>query len=819
MIKKTLILFAFILTLVYSPNTCAQQKTGRWTVFPTVGDTFSDVIDNNNGKVYMLTAGKLYHHSLTDNETYYYTTSNKLSDGSSISRIWYNYENKYLLVAYATGNIDLIYDNGKVVNLFEIKDAVLTTGHGINHVSFNNNRIYVATQFGFVVFDDKKYEVIESGIYNENINYIFPMDDYLVVVQETKLYASPLNIRHNQFDKFVNVGQIWYSGDVFKLSENTLFFTHSSNKNCYFYEFNFETNSGKQLNLNPSIMNTFPLVRTKDGMFAQESENYVFIDSERNITKTTIPTVLRGSRAFSGRSNLGSIWVAEQDGLTHYDASESTPTKLMEPFRPYGFTVFEPCLMRYSDDGYRLYVANIGPSYNWATSGDNYDKASYLDILENGEIRDAAVHNASKYKTMFNNYDATYKMYNWRTDAATDRVGSNNRFVEDPDDPSIYYVANNCAGVIVVKDGEIINILNKSNSDVPSNWWMNRTMDVNIDSHGNLWMGTGYGGDDVLYSILPAEKRRDITNVQTSDWYKPIQILRTSYYLDRDTRSLFCKHSNCSVFYGGRYGAGIAVYDDNGTSGNISDDKCTHYTNFVDTEGNSLFYNYINNFAEDHNGLVWVVSEQGLFIMNPTEAQSSSFRIKRPIVPRNDGTNYGDYLLESENIHCVAVDPTNRKWLGTATSGVYLVNADGTEILAHYTTDNSELPSNQVWSVACDPHSNKVYFGTSNGIVCYESDSAPAAEDYSNVYAYPNPVRPDYTGWITVTGLMENSLVKIADVSGKVLFQTRSEGGIVRWDGCGLDGLRVRSGVYLVFASQNENGGSSGAVAKIMVIR
>ena len=192
--------------------------------------------------------------------------------------------------------------------------------------------------------------------------------------------------------------------------------------------------------------------------------------------------------------------------------------------------------------------------------------------------------------------------------------------------------------------------------------------------------------------------------------------------------------------------------------------------------------------------------------------------MRRPIVPRNDGTIYGDYLLGTELIFGIAVDPSNRKWIATRTSGVYLVSADGTKIISNYTTDNSPLPSNIVEGVTCDPNSNTVYFGTPYGIASFLSDSAPASDDYSDVYAYPNPVRPEYTGWITVKGLMDNSLVKIADIAGNVFFQGRSEGGMISWDGCDASGRRVRSGVYLVLASQGDDNGSSGVATKIMVV-
>ena len=175
-------------------------------------------------------------------------------------------------------------------------------------------------------------------------------------------------------------------------------------------------------------------------------------------------------------------------------------------------------------------------------------------------------------------------------------------------------------------------------------------------------------------------------------------------------------------------------------------------------------------------------------------------------------------LLDNQMVSKIAVDSSNRKWISTIGSGVYLVSENGDEIIEHYTTDNSILPSNTVYAVGCDPNSNKVYFGTSSGLVEYNSTSAPGKDDYSGVYAYPNPVRPDFGGWITVAGLMENSLVKIADSAGNVVAQGKSDGSMFVWDGCNISGERVKSGVYYVMASQNASGSSSACVTKIMVI-
>ena len=185
---------------------------------------------------------------------------------------------------------------------------------------------------------------------------------------------------------------------------------------------------------------------------------------------------------------------------------------------------------------------------------------------------------------------------------------------------------------------------------------------------------------------------------------------------------------------------------------------------------------------------------------------------------RNDGTDLADYLLTNIKCYDVSVDANNNKWVATIGSGLYRVSPDGSEIIEHLTTDNSDLPSNNVIAVYADPESNKVYVGTDLGLAIYHSGSTPARKDFDDVYAYPNPVTPEYTGYITVTGLMADSLVKITDSAGRVVFEGRSDGGSVVWDGFDGSGSRVKSGVYFVYASSSASGSAQAAVTKIVVV-
>lgn len=85
-----------------------------------------------------------------------------------------------------------------------------------------------------------------------------------------------------------------------------------------------------------------------------------------------------------------------------------------------------------------------------------------------------------------------------------------------------------------------------------------------------------------------------------------------------------------------------------------------------------------------------------------------------------------------------------------------------------------------------------------------------------NVYAYPNPVRPDYTGPITVTGLTYDADVKITTANGSLVAEGRSQGGTFIWDGCDRSGRRAASGVYMVQTATSA--GKKGTVCKIAIV-
>jgi len=176
------------------------------------------------------------------------------------------------------------------------------------------------------------------------------------------------------------------------------------------------------------------------------------------------------------------------------------------------------------------------------------------------------------------------------------------------------------------------------------------------------------------------------------------------------------------------------------------------------------------------------------------------------------------YLLETEVVTAIAVDGANRKWIGTQKAGVFLMSEDGTEQILHFDENSSPLLSNNITSIAINHETGEVFFGTDKGIISYKSTATKGSDKFKkeDVYAYPNPVREDYEGIIAIKGLVTNAVVKITDISGTLIYETIAEGGQAIWNGKNFNGEKAHTGVYLVFASNED--GSETIVTKILVI-
>ncbi len=773
----------------------AQLAVGSWKTFP-VFDDVSRIIETPH-TVYYLSGGHLYCYDKEHDETRAYSSQGELSD-NGISDIYYNFESGYLLVAYDNANIDLLYDDGSRVNLPDIKSAVINSTKAVNDVKFSDGEIYVATPFGLVIYSDTRHEVRQSGNYNKEIVSLAVTDSHIIVAlsgENTPLYAIPRGERINSFSSFTHIGTA--SGKVTALhtvdsAEGTIIGLVSDA--LYSITLGGEPLAAGMAQIRP-YTSVSSLIPVPSAIYFRNANTLHRIDRQGNVTdECVIPEPLR-SGELATLKGASSLWSGSADGVGEFKVDAAGLTVLHDRYRPDGAMSFGNICKLFPLSGESGFVAtNLGMNQiHPVGASEGYGTLTKANIITPGSVD--VLHPLSASGAPLTN--PTFALC-------------------DPDDPSlVYYGAATGEGVIVTRDDKEIARFTSSNSKL----YNNRPSHAVIDSQGNLWIAVFTA--DVTGSpiaILPAAaRRRNPSEITAADWVRPSL---GEYILSKDVRMVVCGHSNACIVFDSQYMGGLVGFDHAGTVSDTSDDRYIVHSQLYDTEGRTFTPSFIFCGVEDKRGRVWLGTSQGVVeITHPADALNPDFAVKRIKVPRNDGSNLADYLLESDEIYAIAVDSSNRKWIGTKHSGLYLVSEDGDEIIANYTTDNSPLPANTISALYADPNSNSVYVGTLSGMLEFASASSPARPDFSDVYAYPNPVTPGYTGWITVTGLMDSSQVRIVDASMHLVYHTVSQGGMALWDGCTENGERVRSGVYYVLASAGPSGSEEGdVVTKILVV-
>ena len=373
----------------------------------------------------------------------------------------------------------------------------------------------------------------------------------------------------------------------------------------------------------------------------------------------------------------------------------------------------------------------------------------------------------------------------------------------DPLDPN-HVFAGAKSGLYEFQNGKFIKHYNSENSlitsfnNIDKNYQL--VTSVKFDTDGNLWM---------LNSQSPSNQSL-IEYTKEGKWvshHKPeLYNLGSLECLMQDSRGL--------LWFVNNYHGLPSIY-----CYQASTDQLNIYSSFVNEDGITLTPNYVRYVTEDKNHDMWIGTNIGPLLLYKKDITSDTPIFTQVKVPRNDGTNYADYLLSGVDISCIAIDGGNRKWFGTNGNGIYVISNDCLTQIYHFTTNNSNLLSNNIESIAINEQTGEVFVGTDKGLCSYMSDAGSPNSEMTkdNVWAYPNPVKPTYTGRITITGLSFDSDVKIVTANGILVNQGRSNGGIYTWDGKDQNGKKVASGVYMVETATSD--GNKGTVCKIAIIK
>lgn len=783
MVNKRIYSLFIILCLLFI--TATAQEANRWMSHISYLNNIQSIQQSGN-IIYSLTDGKLFSYNNADESIEPYI---KIDGGNTdIKHIIYSKKHKCLVITRIDANIELLYDDKSYVNIPDLKNTTQNIDKTINKISLFEDYAYIATNFGFITINLSKKEVKESGIFN--------IPFYSILAYENKLYAATKN-----GILYINLADNVQDFNSWKTQEVSMYYTDHSEKDSTFTD--------SEIRDILAFKNQLHFFVPNKGIFRMENSTSVksVINgdgiSSMEYTNNDHLIVL-GTNAFWDFEDINKSTKINIDELTSIIPNANKPGEYWASSSGNNLS-----LIKLNGDSYeyiKRWIVPSGPVSNYPFSLTLQNRQ--LLVTGGGFFLDRMGNPASI---------SIYKDSKWTNIYPSDISGPSGFISQDivyaisePTNPNHIFASSWGEGLYEFEGTKFQNRYDESNSTIEPIPLLNyrRVSGMVFDKNNNLWL---------LNSMVKNIIKIRLKSGEWTQLYYP-EIAKAS---TNPKNIVIDRYSNKWVTSIGD-DAYLFIFNDNGTIDNTSDDKTiyiskTSNTPFVDQDGKRLTISAIYAIAEDVNGNFWLGTDIGPFVVNNYSNIFSKDVLFRKIkIERESGSNAVTGLLEGVQINAIAIDGANRKWIATQTSGVYLISADNQETLEHFTLDNSPLPSNNVISLAIDSHNGTVYIGTERGLMAYGGVATQGSESFSNVYAYPNPVRPDYEGSVTVTGLQTNSTVKITDVQGNLINEGRSLGGQYSWNMQNARGRRVDSGVYLVFGS-SENG-SEGVVTKIMIV-
>jgi len=782
MLKKHLL---FLLLLVMAVTTV---NAGTWKVHNYyVAKQIQDAFDTGD-KIYYLNSYRLFQFDKATGQTIALSRQNILSDGR-IRQLYYDWEKNLLFVVYYSSNIDVIDGEGKVTNISAIKDIVVPvhnytldtsnsygaltayTSKLISDITFANGKAYVAFGYGYAVIDESTMRIVKSFDLGSNItiNSVAVMGNTMLIVSNGYIYYGEPEI-DDPIHTYAKKSGTFNGAKLYAINDHSVFVMASS---LYRYDFSGESPTSTNL-LGYQATN---IQKTPTGFIANfEGKKYCYSINAEGTTVTKLFSV--ESFATANPLGDGTLWVNDANGI-HINGST-------EYYKLNSLTTDVPYWLSYNGTMNKLYVANSAPNKVSNTSG-----VSIANVIN------------------------TYDGVTWANATAYSAAGAGYEFVFNPLDPTMYLRASWNKGVHKVVNDVLKTTYTSSNALVGTYKAQPR-----FDNYGNLWVVSSFNNPSCPVAVLPKDKVAKNTATK-SDWFQPSGLLTLNTGSMQRSRFVISSKNNYKIYNDGDYPVTITgrfLCWDNGSEDVTYDNyRFSNIGHFVDQNSKKIEWNYINHMEEDREGMIWVGHTMGMFIFDPDVVFDEQPKAIRPMVTKfSEGKGV---LCEGYSVNDVGVDRHNNKWLAT-NNGVYFVSPDGTEVYAHYTTTNSDVPSDNVYSVECDTINDRVYIATDNGFAEYISVGDASAINFDNVYAFPNPVEPDFTGMVKIVNLMENSYITITDRNGQVVEQIGPVIGSALWDICGEDGERVPTGVYNIYCAQGALPVATGTPhATVMVIK
>lgn len=712
--------------------------------------------------LYASSASAVFSYHLTDGSIKKYTKSEGLSD-VGISSIAYDTATSSLIIAYTNSNIDILRD-GKIKNLPFILKANILGNKQVNRIYTLDGIAWLATGFGVVEIRLDKQEIGDTYYFSDGTSNF-------------------------------KVNDVWANGqDIFAASEKGLY---KGVRNELVNLVNFQNWQLLQSSVGLPVRAFQTVAGREEEVFASAGSTIYKMEDDIWLPYYRMPASgLTG--LFKGKNRL----IACQLSGISFIPDNGSPSDITGQYNiAYPFQIIENNEGRvFYADWYRSAMEYISPGNQIPIlpNGPARNTSKGIDFLNDIAYVGSSPINANFHPTFNSSGFYTAKDHFWQTYTASNLPEIEGAYdisvVQSlPAENLVLFGAHNTGLVEYYPETRKTNFIRN---------FPNATSNMRItaaakDIYNNVWLTNAYstqslicrkpGGEYLIFSS-PLINNKLVHGIAIDD-YQQIWITIAD--------------------------GGIVVFNYGGTLDDKTDDQ---YITFNSVPGNGgLPTNSVTSIATDMKGQIWIGSIQGVFYVPcPGSVFDRNCDAIQICVPRNDGTNFCDPLLETESISAIVVDAANRKWFGTS-NGIFLKSEDGYENLHYFSEENSPLLSNRIRSLGIHPNNGDLYISTENGIITYRTEAVQSPSSNEKPYAYPNPVRPEYHGNIAVRNLPENSDVKVTDIAGRLVAEGTSYGSQFIWDGKDIHGNRVHTGIYYILSSNADK--SSKVATKIAFIR
>lgn len=768
------IIALFTLLFAFNSFVWSQLPTGQWRMH--VANKAIDIA-SGNGQVFAALETGLIEYDINANEASLWTDVNSLSD-IQITCVYYHPESKSFFVGYKNGNIDHIVNN-TVINIPALKMASIQGEKKVYSFSGNGNHVYASTGIGVLVIDASNNEIKDTyypTITQEPILQVAFLNDSIYALTrynlvkanlQNKALADPTQWKRNSHVRTI-VGDTAQYSKIFSFKGNLLI---SKNTKNFGLDTLFKLNSSgfsDALNLtfvaeikNFNVFQDNILLVLYDGVLKYD-ENLVYMD------------VYNQYKGYDNIENFNAtlvdkdIYVADlNNGLFEFSGGILTHIKVNGPRRN-SFFALSGTADKIAVAGGEIHKTGFGFNPSGAYV---FDDESWTNFYKDGQ-------NLWKPRLIFDVSTVSINPQN------TDHIAIGS-YSEVP------LSITTDAKTITSYFDEENSLLEKPS---PQNPYV-CISDIEYDKKGNLWVVN-------CYSSFPLK-------VYTKDgvWHKFSQ---GNTVQNKYSGKLIIDNNGNKWF--SVYDQGLIGYSDNNTIEDPSDDRYVIVNNGENT--GALPESNVTAIAVDLDNRIWIGTSNGFAVLynpeNAFDAQQGEYNTQRIKIEYEGNV---EYVLGNTSITDIEVDGGNRKWIGTANAGIFMLSPDGSEVLESFTKENSAIISNNILDMEFNDKTGELFVITDIGLVSLRTNSSKGDPNYEDVSVFPNPVKPEFEGLITIQGIKYDSDVKFTDVAGNLVYQTTSNGGTATWNGKHFNGEKVKAGTYLIWtASNTEKGRKVGRV-------